>query len=125
MVAPLWYLWDGNASPPRLYFIRAHPTQKAQNLRHRDWAEAHLGDGDDVAMIRGHVAVVADTGERNQVDAEYRRRYVDPHSGARASIFDNPDDDLYRLTAERVIAWSYGTVGTWTEWRFEAGSPPK
>ena len=125
IVAPVWYWWDGVLTPPRLYFITARPvdtrpTQKARNLRHRDWAEAHLGDGDDVVMVRGHVEIVAHPVESSRVDAENRRRYVDPHTGAQASIFDNPKDDLYRLAAERVIAWSYGTVGTWTERRFEA-----
>ena len=100
MVAPVWYWWDGDATPPRLYFITARRTQKARNLRHRDWAEAHLGDGDDVVIVRGHVEIVADPVECSRVDAEYRRRYVDPHSGAQASVFDNPDDDLYRLAAD-------------------------
>ncbi len=68
-------------------------------------------------IVRGHVEIVADPVESSRVDAEYRRRYVDPHSGAQASIFDNPDDDLYRLAAERVIAWSHTSV---TELRFEA-----
>jgi hypothetical protein len=63
-------------------------------------------------------AVVRDRGETDRVDSAYRARYVDPGSGAQASVYDNPADDVYRLDAERVIAWSYGTVGTWTEWRF-------
>ena len=70
-----------------------------------------------VVIIRGRVAIVADPDEQARVDAAYRAKYVDPHSGARASIHDNPADDLYRVVIERVIAWSYGTVGTWTEWR--------
>ena len=119
MVAPLWYWWDGDPAAPRLFFVTARRTHKARNLRHCDWAEAHLGDGDDVVIVRGHVGLVTDQGERARVDAEYGHRYVDPHSGARASIYDNPEDDLYRLAAERVIGWSYGTVGTWTEWRFD------
>ena len=60
---------------------------------------------------------MADQAEEDRVDEAYRRKYVDPYTGARATIFDNPEDDLYRLMPERVIAWSYGTVGTWTEWR--------
>lgn len=80
--------------------------------------EAHLGDGDEVVMLRGRASIVADRGEADLVDAAYRAKYVDPGSGARASVYDNPEDDVYRLAPERVIAWSYGTVGTWTEWRF-------
>jgi nitroimidazol reductase NimA-like FMN-containing flavoprotein (pyridoxamine 5'-phosphate oxidase superfamily) len=119
MVAPVWYWWDGDAAPPLLYFITARATQKARNLAANDWVEAHLGDGDDVVMVRGRVSVVVDQAEGARVDEAYRERYVDPYSGTRASIHDNPQDDLYRLAALRVIAWSYGTVGTWTEWRFE------
>jgi nitroimidazol reductase NimA-like FMN-containing flavoprotein (pyridoxamine 5'-phosphate oxidase superfamily) len=117
MVAPVWYWWDGDNRPAKLYFITARSTQKARNLTGNDWVEAHLGDGDDVIMVRGRASVVTDGAEQERVDAAYRARYVDPHSGASASIHDNPEDDLYRLDAERVIAWSYGTVGTWTEWR--------
>ena len=117
MVAPVWFAWDGESIPPRLYFITARPTRKARNLAHESWVEAHLGDGDDVVMLRGRARVVTDPEERDRVDAAYRSKYVDPNSGARASIFDNPDDDLYRVHLETVIAWSYGVVGTWTEWR--------
>jgi len=119
MIAPVWYWWDGEASPPSLYFITARQTQKARNLAVHDWVEAHLGDADDAVMVRGRVSIVEDRDEQARVDAAYRARYVDPHSGAHASIHDNPQDDLYRLKASRVIAWSYGTVGTWTEWRFD------
>jgi nitroimidazol reductase NimA-like FMN-containing flavoprotein (pyridoxamine 5'-phosphate oxidase superfamily) len=117
MVAPVWFCWGGAAEPPRLYFITARGTHKARNLAAQDWVEAHLGDGDDVVMIRGRATIVADDDEQARVDAGYHAKYVDPHSGATASIHDNPADDLYRVSIERVIAWSYGTVGTWTEWR--------
>jgi nitroimidazol reductase NimA-like FMN-containing flavoprotein (pyridoxamine 5'-phosphate oxidase superfamily) len=122
MVAPVWYVWEGDRPDPRLYFITARPTHKARNLAANDWVEAHLGDGDDVIILRGRATRVGDAEETSRVDAAYRARYVDPGSGARASVHDNPQDDLYRLTVERVIAWSYGTVGTWTEWRFQASS---
>ena len=118
LVAPTWFWWDGDPERPRLYFITARPTLKARNLARESWVEAHLGDGDDVVIIRGRATVVADRDERDRVDAAYRAKYVDPYSGAQASVYDNPEDDVYRLEPERVIAWSYGTMGTWTEWRF-------
>jgi nitroimidazol reductase NimA-like FMN-containing flavoprotein (pyridoxamine 5'-phosphate oxidase superfamily) len=120
MVAPVWFAWNGESEPPRLSFMTARPTRKARNLAHESWVEAHLGDGDDVVILRGRARVVTDPEERDRADAAYRSKYVDPHSGARASIHDNPEDDLYRVHLETVIAWSYGIVGTWTEWRFEA-----
>jgi nitroimidazol reductase NimA-like FMN-containing flavoprotein (pyridoxamine 5'-phosphate oxidase superfamily) len=118
LVAPVWFWWRGDADPPRLYFITARPTLKARNLARESWVEAHLGDGDEVVMLRGRASIVTDRAETDVVDAAYRAKYVDPGSGARASVYDNPEDDFYRLEPERVIAWSYGTVGTWTEWRF-------
>jgi nitroimidazol reductase NimA-like FMN-containing flavoprotein (pyridoxamine 5'-phosphate oxidase superfamily) len=118
LVAPVWFWWDGESAPPRLYFITASGTHKARNLARESWIEAHLGDGDDVVIVRGHATVVLDRDESDAVDAAYRSKYVDPGSGAQASVYDNPADDVYRLDPERVIAWSYGTVGTWTEWRF-------
>lgn len=105
--------------PPRaLYFITARPTQKARNLAATDWVEAHLGDGDEVILLRGRAHATSDAAEVARVDAAYRARYVDPASGRQASVHENPLDDVYRLRVERVIAWSYGTVSTWTEWRF-------
>jgi len=118
LVAPVWFWWDGDADPPRLYFITARLTIKARNLARQAWVEAHLGDGDEVVIVRGRTTVILDRDETDRVDRAYRQKYVDPGSGAQASVHDNPEDDVYRLDPQRVIAWSYGTVGNWTEWRF-------
>jgi nitroimidazol reductase NimA-like FMN-containing flavoprotein (pyridoxamine 5'-phosphate oxidase superfamily) len=118
LVAPTWFWWDGDVDPPRLYFITARPTLKARNLARQSWVEAHLGDGDEVVIVRGPATIARDRAETDRVDAAYRAKYVDPGSGAQASVYDNPEDDVYRLEPERVIAWSYGTMGHWTEWRF-------
>ena len=116
---PVWCWWTSG----RLYFITARSTQKARNLAHQPWAVAHAGDGDDVLLVEGPVSRVTDAAEQRAVDAAYRAKYVDPVSGARASIHDNPADDLYRLDAQRVVTWMYGTVAGWTEWRFDADVP--
>lgn len=112
---PVWFCWLDR----RLYFITARSTQKARNLARQPWIVAHAGDGEDVLMIEGPARRVTDTTERDRVDVAYRAKYVDPVSGATASIFDNPEDDLYRLDPWRVVTWMYGTVGGWTEWRFK------
>jgi nitroimidazol reductase NimA-like FMN-containing flavoprotein (pyridoxamine 5'-phosphate oxidase superfamily) len=111
---PTWYWWDDG----RLYFITARGTQKRRNLLGQPWVVVHFGDGDDVLFAEGRVAQVTDRAEQQRVDDGYRARYVDPVSGARASIFDNPRDDLYRVDVVRVVTWMYGTVAGWTEWRF-------
>lgn len=114
---PTWYWWaDG-----RLYFITDRSTQKARNLAAQSWVVAHFGDGDDVLLAEGPAHVVTDPGEQREVDRAYGEKYVDPLSGMRASIFDNPADGLYRVDVRRVVSWMYGTVGGWTEWRYPAG----
>jgi nitroimidazol reductase NimA-like FMN-containing flavoprotein (pyridoxamine 5'-phosphate oxidase superfamily) len=113
---PVWFCWLDR----RVYFITARTTQKARNLAAQPWVVAHFGDGDEVLMVEGQTRRVEDTHERDRVDLAYRAKYVDPVSGATASIFDNPADDLYRLDPRRVVTWMYGTVAGWTEWRFEA-----
>jgi radical SAM superfamily enzyme with C-terminal helix-hairpin-helix motif len=48
-------------------------------------------------------------------------KYVDPHSGARATVL-NETDIIYRVNIRQVMAWEYGSMDTRTDWRFdEAG----
>ena len=114
---PVWFCW----LDARLYFITANGTQKARNLAAQPWAVAHAGDGDDVVFAEGPVHRVTDRDGLERVDNAYRAKYVDPTTGATASIFDNPADDLYRIDPWRVVTWMYGTVAGWTEWRFDEG----
>jgi PPOX class probable F420-dependent enzyme len=111
---PVWYIWDGAA----LYFVTGRRTQKGKNLARQPWVVVHAGDGDDAIILEGSTEIVTDAGELERVDAAYREKYVDPHSGARATIF-NAGDDLYRLRPRRAMAWAYGAVGTRTDWAFE------
>jgi hypothetical protein len=78
----------------------------------------HAGDGDDAIILEGRVDIVRDPDELARIDAGYQEKYVDPGSGARATIF-NEGDDCYRLRVEHVMAWLYGTIGTRTDWQFE------
>ena len=111
---PVWFWWDGRD----IYFITRRSTQKARNLAGEPWAVVHAGDGDDAIILEGPVQIVAETHELARVDAGYQEKYVDPGSGARATIF-NEGDDCYRVRVEHVMAWLYGTIGTRTDWRFE------
>jgi hypothetical protein len=61
---------------------------------------------------------VTDRDELENVDAAYRAKYVDPGSGAQATIFE-PNVDLYRVNVKRLMAWEYGTVGNRTDWKFD------
>ena len=111
---PVWYTWDGR----NLYFISARNLQKSKNLARQPWIVVHAGDGDDVIILEGPVEIVKDHSELERVDAAYRAKYVDPGSGAQATIFE-PEVDLYRVNVRRVMAWEYGTVANRTDWVFK------
>ena len=111
---PVWYIWDGS----HLYFISARNLQKSKNLAYQPWIVVHAGDGDDVIILEGPVEIITDRAELDSVDAAYRAKYVDPGSGAQATIFE-PDADLYRVNVKRIMAWEYGTVANRTDWVLE------
>jgi PPOX class probable F420-dependent enzyme len=110
---PVWFVWES----PSLYFITSRLMQKAKNLARQPWVVVHAGDGDDVIVLEGAVEVVTDREELERIDAAYQEKYVDPHSGARDTIFQE-QADLYRVNVKHVMTWEYGTVGTRTDWRF-------
>lgn len=110
---PVWYWWDGL----HIYFVTSRTTQKAKNLAHQAGIVVHAGDGDDVIILEGTVMPVTSPTEQQRVNAGYGEKYVDPHTGRQATVF-NPNDDLYRVSIERVMAWSYGAVATRTDWHF-------
>jgi PPOX class probable F420-dependent enzyme len=111
---PVWFLWDGL----NVYFISARSLQKAKNLAGQPWIVVHLGDGDDVVILEGPTEIVTEREELDRVEAAYREKYVDPGSGAHATIFE-PEADLYRVDVKRIMAWEYGTVANRTDWKFE------
>lgn len=110
---PVWYIWDGRS----LYFISGQRLQKSKNLARQPWIVVHAGDGDDVIILEGPVEIVTDRAELERVDAAYRAKYVDPGSGAQATIFE-PEADLYRVNVKRIMAWEYATVANRTDWVF-------
>lgn len=113
---PVWYTWDGR----NLYFMSARSLQKSKNLRRQPWIVVHAGDGDDVIILEGKVEIVTDPAELQNVELAYRTKYVDPGSGAQATIFE-PEADVYRVNVKRIMAWEYGTVANRTDWVIEAG----
>lgn len=112
---PVWYLWDGE----KLYFAAAPNSQKVRNLARQPAIVVHAGDGDDAIILEGTAEIVNDPREWAQANAAYMEKYVDPHSGAQATIAET--DALYRVTVRRIMAWEYGVVGTRTDWGAETG----
>jgi hypothetical protein len=94
--------------------------QKAKNLAAQPWVVVHAGDGDDVIILEGPAEIVTDRGELERIDALYAEKYVDPHSGARDTIFHD-GADLYSVDVRHVMAWEYGVVATRTDWTFPPG----
>ncbi len=110
---PVWYWWDGL----HIYFVTGSDTQKAKNLEHQSWTIIHADNGDDVIILEGNAAIVANGREQQRVNAAYMEKYVDPSSGTPTTIF-SPGNTLYRVTVEHVMAWHYGEVATRTDWHF-------
>jgi hypothetical protein len=110
---PVWFWWDGEG----IYFTCAAVSRKVRNIAHQPEVVVLNGDGADPIIIKGRAERVVDPAELDRVDAAYREKYVDPYSGARATIFV-ADDHVYRVTLRLVSAWSYATGGTRTDWRF-------
>ncbi len=110
---PVWYIWDGQT----LYFASNRTSQKARNLSLQPSIVVHAGDGDDAIILEGRAAVVTDPNEWAHVNEAYGEKYVDPHSGAHATIAES--DNLYQMQVFRIMAWEYGVVATRTDWKKE------
>jgi nitroimidazol reductase NimA-like FMN-containing flavoprotein (pyridoxamine 5'-phosphate oxidase superfamily) len=108
---PVWFWWDGES----VYFATQADSRKGRNLERLPAVVLHNGDGADPIILRGEAEVVDDPEELERLDAAYREKYVDPHSGAGASV-PNPGDVIFRVRPRQVTAWSYATVGSRTDW---------
>jgi len=112
---PVWFWWDGQA----IYFATQRSSQKAKNLARQPWTVVHAGDGDDVIILEGIAEQVTDADMIARINANYMQKYVDPHSGALATI-PNEGDVVYRVHVKHVMTWEYGVVATRTDWEFAA-----
>ena len=112
---PVWFWWDGRC----VYFATKLTSRKAHNIAAQPAVVAHNGDGADPIIIKGTADLVVDPGELASVDRAYRAKYVDPHSGAQATVF-NEGDGIFRIQPRIVMAWSYATCSSRTDFRFDA-----
>ena len=110
---PVWYWWDGQD----IYFATPPTSQKSRNLAQQPEIVVHAGDGDDTIILEGKAEPVTDTAERSRINNLYMQKYVDPHSGAQATIADT--DILYHVRVRRIMVWEYGIVSTRTDWHFD------
>ncbi len=112
--SPVWFWWDGQV----FYFTCAAVARKARDIAHEPEIVLLNGDGADPIIVKGRAERVADDEELARVDAAYREKYVDPHSGTEATIFV-AGDHVYRVRPRLVSAWSYATAATRTDWESE------
>jgi hypothetical protein len=117
---PVWFWWDGTV----LYFSTHPQSAKARNLMRQPEIVVHNGDGADPIIIRGIAEPVQDPTELARVDAAYRAKYIDPHSGTEAPLlgFDETPAAVFRVRPRLISAWSYADYATRTDWRFSTTS---
>jgi PPOX class probable F420-dependent enzyme len=111
---PVWFWWDGE----HVYFTTKASSRKARNLAHEPAIVLHNGDGTDPIIIKGEAEIVDDAVELERLDRAYAEKYVDPGSGARATIFVEGDVAL-RIRPRLVMAWQYATCANRTDWVFD------
>jgi PPOX class probable F420-dependent enzyme len=114
---PVWFWWNGSS----FYFTTKSESRKARNLRANPAVVLHNGDGADPVIVKGDAEIVNDPGELDLVDRAYAEKYVDPHSGARATVYVE-GDVVIRVRPKLVMAWSYATCSSRTDWRFADAS---
>lgn len=107
-VSPVWFTWDGRC----VRFSIGPAAVKVANLAGQRYVELHLGDGDDVVVLRGTAERITAPAELASAAAAVRAKYVDPGSGARAEL----GELAYRVEVEQVFAWMYGVCGHRTDW---------
>jgi hypothetical protein len=110
---PVWFWWDGAS----VYFTTKADSRKARNIRATRAVVLHNGDGADPIIVKGDAERVTDRAELERLDAAYRDKYVDPHSGTRATIFVE-GDDAFRVRPRLVTTWAYATCANRTDWAF-------
>jgi nitroimidazol reductase NimA-like FMN-containing flavoprotein (pyridoxamine 5'-phosphate oxidase superfamily) len=108
---PVWFWWDGEYA----YFSTKAHSRKARNIAAQPAVVLHNGDGADPILIKGDAAPVTDRDDLDRVDRAYAEKYVDPHSGAQATIFVE-GDNVYRVRPRLVMTWEYATCSTRTDW---------
>lgn len=113
---PVWFLWE-NGDQPGIVFLTSGETQKRHNLEKQAWTVVHAGDGDDTYILEGEAERLTDPAELERLNRAYMEKYVDPYSGAQASI--GAADYVYRVRVKHVMMWLYGAIANRTDWHFE------
>ncbi len=110
---PVWYSW---LPDEKLVYIVTHYTSvKAHNLKGQPYVVLTAGNADDTIILEGLALLVTDEAERRRVNQLWMEKYVDPHTGAQATV-GHADDRIYRVELKHIMAWEYGIISTRTDW---------
>lgn len=113
---PVWYWWDHDKKC--VYLVLHGHTTKVNNLAYQQWVVLNAGNGDDTIILQGVASSITDMTERAAIDEKWQSKYVDPFSGATATA-TNPNDYVFRVDIQHIMAWEYGAIQTRTDWHFE------
>jgi nitroimidazol reductase NimA-like FMN-containing flavoprotein (pyridoxamine 5'-phosphate oxidase superfamily) len=112
---PVWFWWDGSS----VYFTTKAASRKALNIARQPSITLHNGDGADPIILKGEAEAVTERQELERLDRAYAAKYVDPGSGARATVFIE-GDVAFRVRPRIVMAWEYATCSNRTDWHFDS-----
>jgi len=111
---PVWFWWENSKSD--VYISIHRDSVKAGNLAYQPAVILNAGNGDDTIILEGIAHSVMDEEEMTRINESWQSKYVDPYSGARASLTDGT---VYRIEVHHIMAWEYGSVNTRTDWHFK------
>mgnify|MGYP001096847369 CR=1 FL=1 len=91
-----------------MYFATPRQSQKAKNLMHQPWAIVHAGDADDVIILEGPVEQVSAVDDLARITTESMKKYVDPHTGAKATTPNEADVVRAGYACDHLGIWRGG-----------------
>jgi general stress protein 26 len=114
---PVWYIWLGDEK--RVYIVTHYTAVKAKNLAHQPYVVLTAGNADDSIILEGTAHLVTETAERERINRLWMEKYVDPTSGAQATV-GGADDRMFRVEISHIMIWEYGNIASRTDWRFNS-----
>jgi nitroimidazol reductase NimA-like FMN-containing flavoprotein (pyridoxamine 5'-phosphate oxidase superfamily) len=112
---PVWYVWL--PEEPAVYIATHYTAVKAHNLQSQPAVVLCAGNADDTIILEGTTRLVGEGEEQELANRMWMEKYVDPHSGAQATI-GHPDDRIYHVAIHKIMTWEYGIIATRTDWHF-------
>ncbi len=114
---PVWYMW---LPDEKLVYVVTHYTSvKAKNLQSQRYVVLCGGNADDTIILEGMAHLVTDAAEKERVNDLWMEKYVDPHTGTKATVGQSDEDRIYRVEIAHIMTWMYGVMSSRTDWYFD------